>query len=274
MIGRTNILVLMLAGTATTAIAQLAPPDAIPAAGGEISIQPLAHATMQITHGRRIILIDPALDGVLPPPPIPPGAPPPPPPPPAPPGADRTARYRGLPKATIILITHGDEDHFATEAVTRQRTAATRIVAPSGVAARLSGATAIANGERIVVDGIQIEAVPMYNQRRGPGPGTLFHAKGQGNGYVLTIGQKRLYVSGDTECTPEVRSLKGIDVAFLPMNLPFTMTADEAADCALAFKPGIVYPYHYAGQDVRRFAAALTDARIEVRTRNWYPLIQ
>jgi len=110
----------------------------------------------------------------------------------------------------------------------------------------------------------------MYNLQRGF-QGELFHTKGRGNGYVVTLGGKRIYVAGDTECTPEMKALRNIDVAFLPMNLPYTMTPAEAADCAKAFKPKIVYPYHYRGQDPKAFAAALKGSGIEVRLRDWYP---
>ena len=111
----------------------------------------------------------------------------------------------------------------------------------------------------------------MYNLQRGPAAGQLFHTKGRGNGYVITIGGKRLYFAGDTECTPEMKALKNIDVAFLPMNLPYTMPPSEAADCAKAFQPKIVYPYHFQGQKVEDFQAALKGSGIDVRVLNWYP---
>ena len=127
----------------------------------------------------------------------------------------------------------------------------------------------MSNGETKTVDGISIEAVPMYNVVRGF-QGNPLHPKGHGNGYVVTVGGKRLYIAGDTECTPEMKALKNIDVAFMPMNLPYTMTPAEAAACALVFKPKIVYPYHYRGQDVVAFASSLKASGIEVRLREWY----
>ena len=111
----------------------------------------------------------------------------------------------------------------------------------------------------------------MYNLTRGPQPGKLYHDKGRGNGYVLTYGGKRFYFSGDTEGIPEMRALKGIDVAFVCMNLPYTMTAEEAADAVRAFHPKVVYPYHYRGTDTQAFAKALEGSGIVVRLRNWYP---
>src|SRR5262249_46601103 len=119
--------------------------------------------------------------------------------------------------------------------------------------------------------GVAVEAIPMYNVTRGPAAGQLFHDKGRGNGYVLTLGSKRIYISGDTECIPEMKALKNIDVAFLCMNLPYTMPVSEAAECVKAFKPKIVYPYHYKGQNTQEFADALKDVKgVEVRLRNWY----
>jgi L-ascorbate metabolism protein UlaG (beta-lactamase superfamily) len=121
------------------------------------------------------------------------------------------------------------------------------------------------------VAGVLIEAVPMYNLQRGPAPGKLFHDKGRGNGYILTLGERRLYFSGDTENVPELRALRNIDVAFVCMNLPYTMPPGEAAELVKAMKPRIVYPYHYRGSNLQEFADALKGEKIEVRIRNWYP---
>src|SRR5699024_3116838 len=115
-----------------------------------------------------------------------------------------------------------------------------------------------------------IHAIPMYNLPQSP---DAYHPKGRGNGYVLTIGGKRIYIAGDTEDTPEMRSLKNIDVAFIPMNLPYTMSVEQAAEGVLAFKPKIVYPYHYKGSNIKKFKRLVNekDADIEVRLRDWYP---
>ena len=104
----------------------------------------------------------------------------------------------------------------------------------------------LANGEKTEAAGIAIEAVPAYNTTPGK---EKFHPKGRDNGYVLTMGGKRVYVAGDTEDTPEMRALKGIDVAFLPMNLPYTMSVEKAAEAIRAFKPKVVYPYHFRSRD-------------------------
>ena len=128
----------------------------------------------------------------------------------------------------------------------------------------------MANGETRLVGGAKVEAVPMYNPRPDAKFGLVFHTKGRGNGYVVTIGGKRIYIAGDTGCTPEMKTLESIDVAFLPMNLPYTMAPSEAAECARAFRPKIVYPYHYFESDPKVFEAALQGTGIEVRLRDWY----
>jgi L-ascorbate metabolism protein UlaG (beta-lactamase superfamily) len=143
-------------------------------------------------------------------------------------------------------------------------------VTPAAVAKSVPGATVIANGETKTVAGVSIEAVPMYNLTRGPAAGQLFHDKGRGNGYVVTLGDQRIYIAGDTECTPEMKALKGIAVAFVPMNLPYTMTPAEAAACVKAFSPRVVYPYHYRGSNLQEFQDGLKGTPVEVRLRDWY----
>jgi L-ascorbate metabolism protein UlaG (beta-lactamase superfamily) len=149
--------------------------------------------------------------------------------------------------------------------------AGTEILAAPAVVATVTDAKPIANGETKNWEGWTIEAVPAYNLKRGPEPGKLFHDKGRGNGYVLTYGGKRFYFSGDTEGVPEMRALKNIDVAFVCMNLPYTMPPDEAADAVKAFHPKVVIPYHYKGSDLAVFKKGLEGTGIEVRVLNWYP---
>jgi|SRR5579862_1264620 len=215
--------------------------DKIPGTGGDITIQPINHATLQLVHANHVIDVDPV------------------------PQAD----FTGLPAPTIILVTDIHGDHMDAGTIAKLRQASTKVVAPQAViaAAKLDGAIALANGETKTVDGISIEAVPMYNTTPAR---QQFHTKGRGNGYVLTIGGKRIYIAGDTEGTPEMRALKNIDVAFIPMNLPYTMTPDEAAEAVKAFGPKIVYPYHYKGSDPTIFANALKGLPIDVRIRDWY----
>jgi L-ascorbate metabolism protein UlaG (beta-lactamase superfamily) len=230
--------------TAAAAVALLrgAPPDTIPASGGNITIVPVNHATLQIRYGSHVIDVDPVAQ----------------------------ANFGSLPAPDIILITDIHGDHLDPAAVSKLKQGTTTVVAPAAAASKLGGATVIANAETKTVDGVEIEAVPMYNLQRGPAAGQLFHDKGRGNGYILTLGGKRIYIAGDTECTPEMRALKNIDVAFVPMNLPYTMPPSEAAECVKAFKPKIVYPYHYRGQNLHEFATALEGTGIDVRIRDWY----
>jgi len=217
--------------------------DRIPAAGGDIVITPIVHASVQIEHAGTVIHVDPWSQG----------------------------DYAQAKPADLVLVTDIHQDHLDPAAIARVRKPGAPVVAPAAAAGKIEGAVVMANGERRVVAGVEIEAVPMYNVQRGPAPGQLYHPKGRGNGYVIGLGGRRLYVSGDTECIPEMRALAKIDVAFLTMNLPYTMPPSEAADCARAFKPRIVYPYHYRGSNLEEFAAALKGEPIEVRVRNWYP---
>jgi L-ascorbate metabolism protein UlaG (beta-lactamase superfamily) len=218
------------------------PPDKIPATGGDITIAPINHATLQIVYAGHVIDVDPVAQG----------------------------DYTGFAAPDIILVTDIHGDHLDPATIAKLRKPSTKIVAPAAAAPKLETPIVMANGETKTVDGLTIEALPMYNLTRGPAAGQLYHDKGRGNGYVLTLGGKRIYIAGDTECTPEMRALKNIDVAFVPMNLPYTMTPAEAADCVKAFKPKIVYPYHYRGSDVNQFASALTGTGIDVRLRDWY----
>jgi L-ascorbate metabolism protein UlaG (beta-lactamase superfamily) len=219
-----------------------APPQAVSEEGG-IRITPITHASFQIEYGGKVIHVDPTSPG----------------------------DYSTAKQADLVLITHIHPDHLDPAAIARIRKAGAPVVAPAAAADKIENPTVIANGESRTVAGVRIEAVPMYNLQRGPAAGQLFHPKGSGNGYVLTLGAKRVYIAGDTECTPEMRALKGIDIAFIPMNLPYTMPPSEAAECVKAFKPKVVYPYHYRGQNPEEFKAALKGEPIEVRLPNWYP---
>ena len=138
------------------------------------------------------------------------------------------------------------------------------------MAETVTNASVIRNGETKHVGPFTIEAIPMYNIKRGPSAGKLFHDKGRGSGYVITYGGKRFYFSGDTEGIPEMRALRNIDVAFVCMKLPYTMPPDEAADAVRAFHPKIVYPYHYRGSDLNVFKNALAGTGIDVRILDWY----
>jgi L-ascorbate metabolism protein UlaG (beta-lactamase superfamily) len=231
--------------------------DSIPAmSGGPIVIQPMYHGTFAMSWNGRVIYVDPA------------------PMPGAPQGSTATAAFKGLPPPNIILVTDIHGDHFNAASLAELAGANTRIVAPQAVIDQMPDAlkarvTLVANGQTVTVDTIAIEGVPMYNLTEDR---LKFHNKGRGNGYVVTLGGGRVYIAGDTEAVPEMRALKGIDVAFVPMNLPYTMTPEQAADGVLAFRPRIVYPYHSRGSDIGVFARLVgADPDIEVRQRNWYP---
>jgi L-ascorbate metabolism protein UlaG (beta-lactamase superfamily) len=224
--------------------------DTIPATGGNVELTPMGHAHVQIEYAGKVIQIDPT-------------------------GASNLAAAK---PADIIIVTDVHGDHMDPPSIDKVKKATTVYVAPKALEGKFPGKTEIiANGETKTVDGISIMAVGAYNLTRGPEAGKLFHDKGRGNGYVLTLGGKRIYFAGDTECVPEIKALTNIDVAFVPMNLPYTMTPQEAADCVKAFKPKIVYPYHYRGmgatpeQNQQAFVAAMKGtAGIEVRTPNFY----
>lgn len=178
--------------------------------------------------------------------------------------------YTGQPPADLILITDIHGDHLDPEQVSRIRKDETIIVAPAAVQKSVPEAIALSNGETIRPLGIQVEGVAMYNLKRGPEAGKLYHTRGRGNGYILTFGKERVYVSGDTECIPEMKALKDIDLAFVCMNLPYTMTPEEAAECVNSFRPKAVYPYHHRGSDVKVFERMVTAEDVEVRILDWY----
>ncbi len=228
--------------SAAVALAAERPADAFSTAAGDLKVTPIVHASMMIEAGGKVIYADPW----------------------------SRADYTGLPKADIILITDIHGDHMDPAQIAALRQAETVIVAPAAVAKTVTGATVIANGESTTVGDLSFEAVPMYNRKRGPVAGSVFHEKGRGNGYIVTYGGLRIYIAGDTEGHAEMRALKSIDVAFIPMNLPYTMPPLEAADAVKAFRPKVVYPYHYRGSDTNEFATALAGTGIEVRLRDWY----
>jgi L-ascorbate metabolism protein UlaG (beta-lactamase superfamily) len=180
----------------------------------------------------------------------------------------QTADYTKLPKADLVLITHDHPDHLDPKALGAIRTDKTAMIVTPAVANRLKSGMVMKNGDAGTEMGIAIEAVPAYNLVNKRPDGVPFHPKGEGNGYILTFSDKRVYVAGDTENTPEMKALKGIDIAFLPMNLPYTMTPEMVADAAKAFKPKVLYPYHYGETDVSRLVALLKETpEIEVRIR-------
>ncbi len=177
------------------------------------------------------------------------------------------ADYSKMPKADLILITHEHRDHLDLKAVEILRNEKTVIACPKIAAQQIMSATVMNNGDIKTLTGFPVKAVPAYNLIHKRDTGQPFHPKGDGNGYVITFGDRNVYVAGDTENIPEMKALKDIDIAFLPMNLPFTMTPEMAADAALAFKPKILYPYHFGESDTSKLRALLQGSGIEVRIR-------
>lgn len=179
--------------------------------------------------------------------------------------------YTGLPQGDLILITDIHGDHLDLKQIQALTKPGTTIAGPIAVQETVAFAEIIRNGETKQFHGIPIEAIPAYNLERGPEEGRFYHPKGRGNGYVLDFGGLRVYLSGDTECTAEMKNLKEIDIAFICMNLPYTMPPEEAGACIQAFKPSIVYPYHYRGSDLQVFRDSISNPETEVRILDWYP---
>lgn len=188
----------------------------------------------------------------------------------------KLADYSSLPDADIILITHHHGDHLDTSAIASIKTKKTTVFLTelgikmlSGSFPRRDNYTVLRNGDTKNMLGISIEAVPAYNIISKRDNGEPYHQKGTCNGYILTFGNKRIYVAGDTEVIPEMKEFKNIDIAFLPMNLPYTMTPEMVAEAAKAIKPGILYPYHYGETDLNELTELMKDEKgIEVKIRS------
>jgi L-ascorbate metabolism protein UlaG (beta-lactamase superfamily) len=187
--------------------------------------------------------------------------------------------YSALPRPNIILVTHEHGDHFSTSTLEALVGSSTILITNPSVADKLpenlkQNLVVMKNGDTHTIGPLTIEAVPAYNTRP---EAQNFHPQGRGNGYVLESHGTRVYIAGDTEGTPEMRALKDIDIAFVPMNLPYTMSVEDAAQAVLAFKPKQVYPYHYDGQaglsDIEQFKSLVqaSDPNIQVLLSNWYP---
>jgi len=216
--------------------------DKIKTTQGDLEITFIGHGSLMCRFNNMVIHIDPVSD---------------------------MGDYSGLPKADLILVTHSHYDHFKPETVDMLTKNGTELVISEDCVNEARGGIVMKNGDTKTVKGLVIEAVPAYNIKHMRAPGKPFHPKGVGNGYVLTLGDKRVYIAGDTENIPEMKELSEIDIAFLPMNLPYTMTPEMTADAALSFKPKILYPYHFGETDTGRLIDLLKDnPEIEVRVRD------
>jgi len=215
---------------------------------GEVIIHPIGHASFVMAWQGKMIYNDPT---------------------------NGAAAYLGLPRADLILVSHTHGDHFSSATIDAVRGSNTVIIAPQAVYNSLSAAQkaltlVLTNGASTNTLGLLVEAVPAYNLT------STYHPKGVGNGYVLTIGGKRIYISGDSEDIPEMRALSQIEVAFVCVNQPFTMPVDKAASALRDFRPRVIYPYHYRNSDgtfsdlndLKRRVGQ--DLGIEVRLRKWY----
>jgi L-ascorbate metabolism protein UlaG (beta-lactamase superfamily) len=213
--------------------------DTIQTTAGALEISFVGHGTLMMAWNGKTIHVDPY---------------------------SKLADYSQLPKADLVLITHHHGDHFDTKALERVCTDKT-VILLTALCAEQAGSVMM-NGDVRTILGVKIEAVPAYNLVHKRPDGKPFHPRGEGNGYVLTFGRTRVYIAGDTENTPEMKALKNIDVAFLPMNLPYTMTPEMVADAARAFRPKALYPYHYGETDPALLAGFLKGEKgIEVRIR-------
>ena len=216
--------------------------DVVETSAGDLKITFIGHGTLMFEFDGKFIHIDPV---------------------------SRYADYADMPKADVILITHHHGDHLDADVIGMLTTDNTDLILTEICSERVQGGTVLKNGDVKTIQGIQIEAFPAYNIVHKRTSGDPFHVKGEGNSYVVTLGDKRVYIGGDTENTPEMKALEDIDIAFLPMNLPYTMTPEMVADAARAFKPKILYPYHYGSTDPNKLVVLLKDEKeIEVRIRD------
>jgi L-ascorbate metabolism protein UlaG (beta-lactamase superfamily) len=221
-------------------------PDQIAAEPVAIVFHPINHATLAIQGKDVTILVDPV---------------------------GPKSRFDQLPAPDYVLITDVHQDHLQADTLGALVKPGTKIVAPPAVVALLPQSMAaqivtLSNGQSHAFPQFKVEAIPAYNLTASR---MAYHAKGRGNGYVITLQNKRIYLSGDTEDIPEMKQLSQIDVAFVCMNLPYTMDETQAANAVKAFRPKIVYPYHCRGSHLDQFAKLLQDQpAIEVRLRDWY----
>jgi L-ascorbate metabolism protein UlaG (beta-lactamase superfamily) len=215
--------------------------DVIATSTGDLKITFIGHGTLMFAFGGKVVHVDPW---------------------------SQLADYGKLPKADLVLITHEHRDHLDLKALDAIRKQGTVVIATEVVARQVKDALVMKNGDVMASQGFTIEAVAAYNLVHMRNPGEPYHPKGVGNGYIITFADRRVYIAGDSENTPEMKALRNIDVAFLPMNLPFTMTPEMVADAAGTFRPTILYPYHFGETDTQKLATLMKGQKgIEVRIR-------
>ena len=225
----------------TTAVAHDLEKDTFKTSSGDLTITFIGHGSILFEFKGKNIYVDPF---------------------------SRLSDYALLPKADLILITHEHRDHLDPAAIEKIRAAKTQIILTEIGAKQLGSGTVMRNGDKKTVEGLEIEAVPAYNLVHKRETGEPFHPRGNGNGYIIVFGDKRVYVAGDTENIPEMKTFKNIDIAFLPMNLPYTMTPEMTAEAAKMVMPKVLYPYHYGETDPAKLVELLKDQKgIEVRIR-------
>jgi L-ascorbate metabolism protein UlaG (beta-lactamase superfamily) len=216
--------------------------DAFPTPDGELVITFIGHGTLMMDCGGKIVHVDPW---------------------------SRLADYSRLPDADLILVTHEHRDHLDNKAISEVRRKNTVILANPAAARSIEGSLEMKNGERQTVIGLSVDAVPAYNILHHRPDGTLYHPRGSGNGYILVFGGKRIYIAGDTEDIPEMKDVGPVDIAFLPVNLPYTMTIEMAANAARTIGPKVLYPYHFGETRIEKLVDMLKDEPdIEVRIRS------
>ena len=242
---KTLVLSLLIMAIPLASMAGELSKDIFSTSRGDLAITFVGHGTLMMEWGGLVIHIDPVM---------------------------READYAKMPKADLVLVTHHHGDHLdvtALEFVMKDESHAIMTEKCIEQLENFRGAIIMKNGDRQTLKGIGIEAVPAYNiEHKRPG-GDPFHPKGEGNAYVLEFGDTRVLIGGDTENIPEIKALEDIDIAFLPMNLPYTMTPEMVADAARAFRPKILYPYHFGRTDPEKLVELLRDEKdIEVRIRD------
>jgi len=231
------IIVLLVAGSLPGATFEA---DTIQTNQGDLVITFIGHATLCFEWNNKVVHVDPW---------------------------SRLADYSQLPKADVILVTHQHGDHLDPDAIKAASRDNTKVILTQKCAEKVSGIV-MANGDVKEVAGMTIKAVPAYNIQNKRENGQPFHPKGEGNGYVITFGDKTVYIAGDTENIPEMAELKGkVDIAFIPMNVPYTMTPEMAADAARKIAPSILYPYHFGDTDVNKLVKLLKNEKIDIRIR-------